>query len=365
MSESVQPQAVTLSAAWGLPLEVWLCPQCDWRYLVPSDARPQRCPHCFRAALVPGAQGGDEPLAGQLPELVVPFSLSAEALAQRIQAFAKDIPFAPEDLKAQPLRSRLQACYLPLWMVDADAQAAWRAEVGFDYEVVSHQDRYAGGDWSSQRVQETRIRWEPRLGRLQRRYNNIAAPALDEDGALRQALGVYDMRQARPYDPALLKKSVVRLPNRTTEDAWPDTQPGLQRAAAQECQTAAKADYIRDFRWSPEFSGFNWTLLLQPVYATYYLDDDNQPQPVLIHGQTGRISGARRASLKRAQRLSLVIAAIALMLFVLSVVVAGIGLVFPPLLMVGGPGILIAVVVGLGALAPMVVARRFNRKAGG
>jgi hypothetical protein len=72
---------------------------------------------------------------------------------------------------------------------------------------------------------------------------------------------------------------------------------GFQSSAVKECQQACRADHLREFTWQPEFSEQNWTLLLAPVYATFYLDDENKPQPILVNGQSGKLSGSRRASL--------------------------------------------------------------------
>jgi hypothetical protein len=97
------------------------------------------------------------------------------------------------------------------------------------------------------------------------------------------------------------------------------------------------------------------------MYTTYYLDDDQNPQPILIHGQSGRISGPQRASMKRAQQTALIILGVAVVLFILSFIVGGVGLMFPPLLAVGIVGLILSSVVGLLAIAPIVIAWQFNR----
>ena len=365
MSELTLP--VDIASVWGADLEPRFCPRCDWRYLAQPGAAATRCPHCARAELQPLAAPETLAFATAEPELVAASTLSAEALAQCIQEFAASIPFAPQDLDPATLRGRLQRCYLPLGLVDADAQAVWQAEVGFDYEAASHREHFDDnrGAWDTERIIETRIRWEPRVGRLQRAYHNVAAPALEADAALRQGLGVHDLRGAQPYAPALVERALVRLPDRSTADAWPDSVPAVQRVAAQECQQAASAQHIRDFHWTPEFSGHNWTLLLQPVYATYYLDDERQPQALLLHGQMGQVMGARRASPQRAQRMTLILVAIAAVLLILSLVCGGVGVLFPPLLIAAGLGVLLAVAVGVGALAPIIIVWRFNRQQAG
>lgn len=358
---------------WGfLPAQA-ACAACGWSFLLPADAlpeggsRPLRCPHCFAAELaisvdLDGASAEKLPYLSP-PELVLPFALSPEGIAQRIASFAQGIPFAPPDLTPKALAARMKRVFLPQWLVDASVRATWQAEVGFNYEVVSHQDRYSdsGGGWRSQEVKETRVRWEPRLGQLERTYPNLTAPALETHARLRGQVGEFDFSAAQPYASQMASAAFVRLPDRSPEDAWPDVVPGLQTAAARQCQQACAADHQRDFRWQPEFTGRNWTLLLRPVYTTYYLDDQNQPQPVILNGQTGQASGVRRSSMKRAQRTALVILIVAILIFAISGALALAGIAMPPLLAVGGVGILIAILVGLGAIVPIALVWQFNQ----
>lgn len=355
-------EQVNLQAAWGRSLRPAVCPHCDWSYLLPEGDVLPRCPHCFRTDLAPLGEVGALPYI-RPPEMMLPTTLTREALERSVSTFADGIPLPPEDLNAEALRARLQALYLPLWLVDAEADALWQCEAGFDYEVISHQSRYsdAHGGWAEQEVQETRVRWEPRVGRLHRTYQNVAAPALEEDGALRERLGRFDLGTAQAYCPEVLDNALVRLPNRRPDDAWPDAEPAVRSAAAQECRESMAADHVREFRWTPSYPSRNWTLLLLPVYATFYLDDEGQPQPVLLHGQTGQATGVRRASMKRARKTALIIAAVATLIFVLSVILALLGMAVPPLVVMGGIGIASAMLVGLGALVPIVRVWQFNR----
>ncbi len=347
---------------WGAPLHGLACERCNWSYLAPEGSQPKRCPYCLRGALAPVAQS--ENLLVYPPEMALPFTVQALTLRTRIEAFADKIPFAPKDLSAQNLRARLKGIYLPAWLVDAEMQALWQGEVGFNYEVVSHQDSFddGAGGWRSREVKRTRQRWEPRVGRLARTYHNIPAPALDEEAALRQKVGDYKLEDAQAYQPTMLGKGLVRLPNRSPDDAWPDAIPNLHAAATEECRRAASADHARDFRWNANYANQNWTHLLLPLYVTYYLDDDNVPQRVLIHGQTGRVNGVRRASRKRANTAALWTLLAAVLIFFVGLGLSLLAIAFPPIGVVGGGGILLAFVVGLGAVIPPWIAWNFNRR---
>jgi len=363
-SELAGPEGAQLLEGWQSALEAAVCEVCDWRYLMPARRSLPRCPHCFEGALVPlGKDVGALPTV-RPPEFMVPPALSGDTLARGVEAFAGTIPYPPEDLKAETLEARLEQVYLPSWLVDVDVEAVWEAEVGYDYEVVSHEERYDDrrGGWVTREVEERRTRWERRVGRLTRRYDNVRAPALEDDAGLRKALGEWDEESREPYGPSAVADAAVALPDRTPDDAWSSAVPRVRQRAAEECREAAGADHLRQFLWTPEYAARTWTLLLLPLYTTYYEDDEGRARALLIHGQTGRIDGARRGSMVRARRVSLIVGLVALALFVIGLGVVAAGLMVPPLAALGAIGVLVALLVGGAALVPMLRVWWFNRR---
>ncbi len=361
--------------AWGFSYQLGICEKCDWLFLIPSPSVASQpavapvCPHCFQARLSGVEQNSALVSQQRPPELLIPFSLSSAALQQSLVSFSTGIRFAPTDLNLANLHTRLQCVYLPVWLVDSQIQATWQAEMGANYQVVSHQDRFDDnrGGWTSKEIEETRVRWEPRLGRLKRSYQNISAPALQAHLLIQQRLGNFDINKAQTYASAKAfggipaGRSFVRLPDRTQADAWPDAKPRFQQAAAEECRQASSGDHIREFKWTPEYQTQNWTLLLMPVYTSYYVDDDHIPHTLFIHGQTGHLSGLRRPSMKRAQRTSLWIAISGVLVFLLSVLLSAGAFLFPPLLVLGGIGLFIALALVLSACVPLIMVLSTNR----
>lgn len=354
----------SLHPAWKVELRPLTCGRCQWTFLVPAGTGSVRCPHCHLEDLDPIPGNQPEVTYPYPPELVVPFHLSQQVMEEAIHSFSKGIPFAPDDLSPVGLRSRLAPLYLPMWLVDSRASATWQAEAGFDYEVISHQESYHqdSASWQTREVKEGRVRWENRAGRIERTYQNIQVPALDDAAMLRARLGQFQTRQARPYEPGCLDKAFVRLPDHTPEEAWGEATAAFQTAAAEECRAACGAGHMRQFTWKAHLDQVNWTLMLLPVYSTYYLDDQGAPQPVLIHGQTGQIDGARRASMRKARNTSLSILLLGILLFLLGLVLEALAASFryvagiSPLLILCGIGGVV------GAFVPYLSAWDFNRK---
>jgi len=254
-------------------------------------------------------------------------------------------------------------------LVDGLVQANWLAEAGFNYEVVSHKDRYADrmGGWQSEEIIETRQRWEPRLGKLKREYQNIPASALETHQNLIQKLGGFNHPDLEPFSSGMAFANLsslpsgIQLPDRKTEEAWTEAEPGFMQAAIEECRLAAGADFIRAFRWSPNFSGLNWTLNLLPVYTTYYRDDEGKIQVLFINGQSGLISGIRKASMQRARKITLIILLISAFVFFASLVAISGSIVLPVLFPLGILGMIVTLFLGLAALIPLGMVWITNR----
>lgn len=363
MSEQPTPPT-TAPTPWGIDLDVAVCTLCHWRYLVHSGQPGAQCPNCHRAALSVLSENPPEMDQPYPPELLIPFAVAEPDLERAVHAFVTGIPFPPEGLTETSLRTRLTQLYLPMWLVDGQARAYWQAEAGFNYEVVSHQESYNGDlrRWQSREIKEPRVRWENRVGRLNRLYQNVPAPALDDAAHMEQKIGRFHMESARSYDPDCLREAVVRLPDHPPKEAWSEAAAAFQKTAADECQKACAADHLRQFRWKAQVTRLNWTLMLLPVYAASYLDDQGQPQSIFIHGQTGQIAGSRRSSLRRARSISLSILLVGLLIFLSGLVLDVVGMrvayagIFSMYLIVFGVAALLA------SAVPLLIAWDFNRR---
>jgi len=360
MTEQAAPPATAnAEAIWGLPLTVVHCPDCEEAHLAPTDFLPERCPCCLEQRVTPDpSHGREEP-----PEQVVPYAISPEEAYDKLTAWSKEILFRPAGMAPSELARRMRPYLIPLWLVDGDTSAHWRADVGFDYQVISSQDRYVDGrGWESQKLREDRVRWEPRVGRLERRYENVPAPAVDDHRDIMARLGPVELRQRRPYSPAALPdQPLIRIPSLPTEAAWPGVEDAFVRQAETDCQIAAGADHIRDFLMDGSYDDLSWTQLLIPAYVTWY-EDGRELWPILINGQSGHVDGVRRASVSQATTASLVAGGIAIGMIVVGALLALIGAALPPLLVLGGALIVLGLLLAVVAPAPLIGTWIFNRR---
>jgi len=322
-----------------------------------TDTSNTRCPQCFNGTL----QHFDDDLeflpSTEPPEMILPFAVNSVRMMATIAQFAGSIPLPPEDLDGQKLVDRARRMYWPMWLVDGDVKAQWKAEFGFKYQVKSHRTSYENGQWRTQEVLETRADWEPRVGMMVTRLDNVHAPALEGHRIVVRQTGRYDDTKFVDYNAEAIEEAAICLPGRSTDDSYSDAEINFKKRAADECRQAAEGDDVRGYEWTHDISNLNWTQMLLPVYTTYYRDDDGVARVVWINGQTGHITGVKRASLKRAQQLLTLGGIAAIVIAVLSVVL---GIFAGSDLLVFG--LLVAGAVGVASIVPYANAWQFNEK---
>ena len=301
---------------WKLRHQPVGCRSCEQAFLAPADWIGQTCPHCLQGKL----EAQPARLRPEPPELVLPFQRQPGDLRPVLESFTRGVWLAPDDFSPAILQDRLTPCFWPMWLVDGTVNGAWQAELGFDYQVKSSQESYSSGGWQSRDVIETRIRWEPRLGEIERRYNNLTAPAVSDEARMTALIGESPIEQAKCYEPDLLKGAALRIPDLTSQEIWPQAQTAFERAAAGDCRQAGGGQHLRNFKGQVKYAGLNWTQLLLPVYVTYYFDDQGKRVSVMINGATGQVGGRRMASQRKGLRWAGVSLLLAVALFVLALV---------------------------------------------
>ena len=329
------------------------CADCGALYLGGADL--ERCPSCGHAALSEA-----EPRHAATPERWIPRTFAADAAATALAAHIAPVWFATAELDASLLASRLVPVWWPRWLVDVDAAGIWEIEAGFDYPVESSQEVYDGGSWTTRKVTETRVRWEPRLGRVQRRYDNLVVPALADEAARTEAIGDVDLDGAEPCPTTI--DTPLQLPDRSPEDQWPAVLAALREQIGADCGRAVGADHVRDLFLEVDGGGAHWTLLLVPGYATWYLDDEGQVRTLLVNGSTGQPGGPRLASPAAGRRWAMIWFATGGGIALLGLVVGVVGLVLWFLLPVAGVLVAIGAVVALAGFWPLGAASGWNRR---
>jgi hypothetical protein len=233
--------------------------------------------------------------------------------------------------------------------------------VGFDYQVKSAQEAFRDNQWQSRELVETRVRWEPRLGTLQRHYDNIPVSALADQAAISALVGEYRTNQSQPYNQAAARDVPLLVPDLDPESTWSQAQAGFNTTAAAECQQAAAGQHIRNFRLDAIYQNVHWTQMLLPVYISHYTDDEGKPQMVFVNGQTGQIGGLRLASQRKGWFWGGILAGAGIGLFLIGLLCLLLAGLLPALGLLGIAFIAGGILVALSALVPVIWPWQWNR----
>ncbi len=349
--------------AWSSALHPTHCAKCRATFLIPSNAGAPFCPNCFAARLEPIPQLE----RAAAPELILPFTVADATRDANLERWQRDIPFKARSLNLKELHARLTRVFLPMYLADASVWGTWSAQMGFDYLVASSEERYNSGQWVTQRINETRIRWETRAGEIARKYENVPAPALENHARVMAALGdgnalPFDTTRALGFSSDGLNNALVRMPDLTPNAATISAQLEMERRAANDCQIASGAQHHEQFSLRAAFGEPNWTLMLLPMYVTSYSDDNGKWIPLRVNGQTGFVSGEKRASMKVARRWALLLGAIALLALLFTAFIALTSILAPPMLAVAGILLFVTLALCLAAPVPLIMAWQYNRQ---
>jgi hypothetical protein len=343
---------------WGMGRKPLGCPHCRRVFLVKQDQLEKPCPLC--------RQGKLEPQPARMrpvePEKLLPFKITQGQLQSAYENFVSGVWIKPEDFTVDNLLKRTVPLFWPLWLVDSDIAGHWQMEAGFDYQVESTKEFYSGGRWQSRKQIETRVRWEPRLGEISHHVDNVAVQALDEHENRLQMTGRFPLEEAEDFNPNFLGNALLEVPDLPPEDAWPLAKPKVNQAVGEVCARAVGADHARNFALKADYTKLNWTQLYLPFYATYYKDDEGQPQILIVNGVTGRIQGPRLASRQRGLRIAGIIAIITGVFLLLALIGLLLAPLFPPAGIIAALLGLLGFGIGIAALVPAIWPGQWNRK---
>lgn len=322
------------------------CPGCGRRHAWPG-AVPERCPAC-----------GGGPLHED-PEAPIPeaeLAGVAEVDARRLQAlletWAAETPCRPAALDAAALARDATRAWWPVWLADVDVRGAWTAQAGLVEDVESTIEELQGGRWVTRRVRRPELRHVPRLGTVDRRYDNLVVPALPAPPSLLSTprIGVYEADGA----PWL-------LPEIDGEARAAPLEQAIVAAVREDLVRAMECRDVRDLDLKREPTPAFWTFLLVPVWVTRWTDEDGKVQAVVVNAVTGSIAGRRQGSRRQARARLWQGLGFALLTVFGAVALGAVGLLVPIVLPLAVLALLVAIVPAGWGVGQLQAVTTFNR----
>ena len=271
---------------YGAKRRVADCKNCGARTSFEGSATARHCVFCGSSNVLEQ----DANRNAIRPESVVPMDVGRAEVKKAFRRWLKKLWFRPNALQ-DTKRFDAIGVYVPFWTFDCHVESAWSADSGTYYYVTVTRHRTVNGKRVSYSAQERRVRWTPAWGERSDDYDDVlvnASHAVSEK--LLRKLGGFRTTGLVPYQPAYLAGWRAEEYRIDLEHGWDRGRGIVVDSQERRCAGDVPGDTHRHLRVSNELSNVRWKHILLPLWTLTYRFK-GKTYPILINGQTGRVSG--------------------------------------------------------------------------
>ena len=287
--------------------QIMECKGCGAKVEIAADCTATECPYCGSKYVL-----ADKQVESIVPDGVVTFKIDKHKAGEVFAKWIKKKWLAPGDLKNLYERDKLQGVYLPYWTFDADTVCEYHAEGGKHRKVKEK-------DSNGNEVEKTVTDWYPVSGRVKEEFDDVLVKASKNlKPSLLEAIEPYNTKELVSYEPTYLSGYGAECYTVSLEDAHKEARDKMENElrSMSRKDVLRKYDEVRNLSVDIDYDDETYKHIMIPVYATAYNYKGNT-YPVLINGQTGKISGKYPKSKAKIAIIVVIIAA-AIATFVLA-----------------------------------------------
>jgi len=275
--------AAPRSLGWGAERKSVRCTKCGATTTFDPGVSASRCAFCATPAVVEAPSETDH----VRPAGLLPFSVDRASAAQRFRSWISGLWFRPNDLKEKASVTAMQGVYVPFWTFDALTHNRWTAEAGHRYTVQV--STLVNG--RSVMRSETRIRWEPAAGFLEKVFDDVPVPASKGlPPGLARGIEPFPTGGLVPYDPQYLSGFLAEEYAVDLPQAVEAARERMTREIHAACGAQVPGDTFRNLSVSTAWSGLTCKNALLPVWISAY-EYGGRPFRFLVNGVTGKVDG--------------------------------------------------------------------------
>lgn len=286
--------------------QIMECKGCGAKVEIAADCTATECPYCGSKYVL-----ADKQVESIVPDGVVTFKIDKHKAGEVFAKWIKKKWLAPGDLKNLYERDKLQGVYLPYWTFDADTVCEYYAEGGKHRKVKEK-------DSNGNEVEKTVTDWYPVSGRVKEEFDDVLVKASKNlKPSLLEAIEPYNTKELVSYEPTYLSGYGAECYTVSLEDAHKEARDKMENElrSMSRKDVLRKYDEVRNLSVDINYDDETYKHIMIPVYATAYNYKGNT-YPVLINGQTGKISGKYpKSKAKIAIIVAIIAAAIAAFVF--------------------------------------------------
>ena len=262
---------------WGNKMKTVICQQCGGETVYDALETAAVCPFCGSTSVMP-VEGIEDVMA---PGGVVPFAITQKQAEELFKAWMSHKLFAPTEAKKSCSAKGFNGVYLPYWTYDSDTTSRYTAQVGFDKRE---------GD-------KTVTKWRDTSGIYTEFIDDFTVFASNktDNNPYIKSVSTFDFSKLRPYTPEIVAGFGAERYSVGLDDGWKTAQAGIKKKLASNMSSTirrnARADHVRNLRFSTAYDNITFKYLLAPVWLAAFKYKD-QVYNIVINGQTGKVAGA-------------------------------------------------------------------------
>ncbi|MBK8596305.1 MAG: zinc ribbon domain-containing protein [Holophagales bacterium] len=292
---------------WGAERKSVRCTKCGATTTFDPGVSASRCAFCATPAVV------EAPTASNhvRPAGLLAFVVDRNAASQRFRTWVSGLWFRPNDLKTKSSVTAMQGVYVPFWTFDALTHNRWTAEAGYHYTVQVEAIE------NGKRVlrSETRTRWQPAAGFLEKPFDDVPVPASKGlPPGLARGIEPFPTGGLVPYDPQYLSGFLAEEYAVDLPDALGTAKERMTQEIHSACAAEVPGDTQRNLQVATAWSGLTCKNALLPVWISAY-EYAGKPFRFLVNGVTGKVDGNAPFS---AVKIALAVAAVIALLVLFS-----------------------------------------------
>lgn len=266
---------------WGIERKSIQCEACQAVFSSGEGELSTSCPFCASNRVATLSAMHDF----VRPGFMIPFTVDRQQCRATVKEWLGKGWMHPPELRQTEVVSKFTGIYLPFWIFDAQINADWKAQVGYEETKRTYRD----GKWET----ETEIRWQWESGRVHLPIHNLLVYGTDKLSAiLLERLYPFDLTALTVYDGGYLAGWQAQAYDIPLKPAWEIGKQRMRERAKSACRSDISSSHVRNFGMTADLNDERWRYVLLPVYLTTYTFGD-ESYHVMVNGQTGAVAGQK------------------------------------------------------------------------
>lgn len=263
--------------SWQDEAKLFRCENCGAQVVLKNGEVAASCPFCGTPHVVES-----EELPGIKPTAVYPFVFTEPQAAEKAKKWAKSKLFAPKGFKKDLQSEHMRGVFLPCFTFDSDTFSKYNGRLG---ERRTRTVKTNKGTRT-----ETYIRWYNVSGTFSKLFDDVFISCGNMPQSELEKLLPYRIETLCTYEQKFLSGYAASHYSKDLKECWKDAKKAMDEELRKLILAKYHCTEVDYLNVSTVHGSVTFKYVLLPVYRINYLYRKKE-YPVLVNGNTGKVSG--------------------------------------------------------------------------